>query len=442
MILNGEMILKRMMAATAAAALMTTIGTGPASAQPILIEDAEIITMGPEGVIKNGDILLNEEGRIEAVGPAVAAPAGATVIKAAGRVATPGLIAPYSTLGLIEYGLDKEANDDSTEGDFPLSASLDAVDAFNPNSTLISINRAGGVTRAISAPEAGGKLFGGRAAMVDLSGRINSITAPQVAQNVVMGYRGAARAGDSRLAAWRVLRDYLDEARAYAANPLTYKARVRDNDMTFSDLAALAPAAEGRQAMIVAVDSAVDIRNLIRLKTENNLNVIVLGGSEAWRVARELAATNTPVILDPVENLPGSYEDLGATLANAGRLHAAGVRIAFYNPDGGQTHNLRLLTQLAGNAVANGLPREAALAALTINPAAIYGLADRLGSIEAGKLGDVVIWDGDPLEVTTRPTHVFIDGRLMSPNNRQTRMRERYKDLKRGDLPFPYRGQD
>lgn len=434
-------MITRLLLSAAAAALMAGAALAQPTDRPILIKDARVHTMGPAGVIENGDVLLNN-GVIEAVGVDVPAPAGATVIEANGKVVTPGIFAAYSTLGLGEWGIDPEANDETTRDNFPLSAALDATDAFNPTSTLIAINRAGGVTRAVTAPEPGSKLFGGRAAVVDLSGRIASVTLADAAQNAVLGYAGAARAGDSRLGAMAVMREYLDEAKSYAANPRDYKSRARDNDMTFADLEALAPVVQGRQPMIVAVDSAVDLRSLIRLKTDYNLNVIVLGGAEAWRVAGALAATNIPVIMDPAANLPGSYEDLGATLANAAKLQEAGVKIAFYNPDGGTTHNLRLLTQQAGNAVAHGLPYEAALAALTINPATMYGLGQRLGSLEVGKMGDVVLWDGDPLEVTTRAVAVFIDGRAMSMQNRQTRMRERYKNLERGDLPFAYRGQD
>jgi imidazolonepropionase-like amidohydrolase len=424
------------------AVAMLAVGASLASAaaQPIVIQNARVHTMGPAGVIENGDVVMNE-GRLVAIGPDLQVPPGATVIDAAGRVVTPGIFAPFAEIGLVEYGLDGEADDTSADDDFPLSAALDAVDAFNPNSTLIAINRAGGVTRALSAPQPGGKLFGGRAAVVDLSGRIASVTVPQAAQTAYMGYAGAAREGDSRLGAWAILREYLTEARVYAINPRDYKARARDNDMTYADLEALGAVVAGRQPLIVAVNSAVELRNLIRLKTEFNLNVIALGGAEAWRVARELAATNIPVILDPVLNLPSSYESLGSTLANAARLHAAGVKIAFFNSDA-PAHNARLAPQLAGNAVAAGLPYEAALAALTINPATMYGVGDRLGSLEAGKLADVVIWDGDPLEVTTRAVAVFIDGRAMSMQNRQTRLRDRYRDLTRSDLPFAYRGEE
>ncbi|MEX0645063.1 MAG: amidohydrolase family protein, partial [Parvularculaceae bacterium] len=381
----------------AAAAFAAICGAcSAASAQVIAIQNARVHTMGPAGVIEDGDVILRD-GLIAALGQNLPAPEGATVIDASGRIVTPGIFAPYSQIGLVEIGLDRESNDSSSRDNFVLSASLDAIDAFNPTSSLIAINRAGGVTRAVSAPEPGDKIFGGRGMVVDLSGRVASITKPQAVQVAAGGYAGAARAGDTRMGGWAVLREYLDEAISYAANPRDYVLRNRDERFALRDIEALGPVIAGQLPLLISANSAGDIRTLLRLKERYRLNVIVLGGSEAWRVARELAAANTPVILDPLFNLPSQFEDLGATLANAARLHAAGVRISFYNPQGGETHNLRLLPQLAGNAVAAGLPYDAALAALTINPAAMYGLQSRLGSLEVGKLGDVVVWDGDPL---------------------------------------------
>jgi len=417
-------------------ALAGAFAAAPASAQVIAVQNARVYTMGAAGVIENGDVIVRN-GVISAVGVDLPAPEGASVIDAAGRVVTPGLFAPTSQLGLVEIGADDESNDASPKGDFALSAALDAVDAYNPNSTVIAIARAGGVTRALAAPSPGGKLFGGKAAVVDLSGRIGSVTKPQAAQTVVMGYGGASREGDTRMGAWAVLREYLDAAISYAANPRDYVMRPQDSRFSISDLKALGPVVAGQQPLIVRVNGASDIRNLLRLKNDYRLNVIIHGGAEAWRAGREIAAANVPVIIDATANLPYQFEDLGSTLANAARLQAAGVRIAIDAPD---THNLRLLPQMAGNAVANGLPYEAALAAITINPATMYGVQDRLGSLEVGKAADLVIWDGDPLEVTTRPVQVLIDGRAMSLENRQTRLRDRYKDLSRGDLPHAYRG--
>lgn len=422
--------------AASAAALLAL--AAPAFAQTVFIENARVHTMGPAGVIENGDVLIRN-GTIASVGADLTAPEGATVVNGRGRVVTPGFIAPYSQLGIVEISAEEETNDSRPGDGFPLSAALNAVDAYNPTSTLIAVNRAGGITRALSAPAPGGKLFGGQAMMIDLSGRVASVTRERAAQSVAMGYAGARRAGGTRLGGWAALRETLDEAISYAANPRDYVMRPRDHRHASRDLAALGPVVSGRQPLIVEAHSAADIRTLLKIKSDYNLNIVLLGGGEAWRVARELAAANVPVILDPLLNLPYQFEMLGATLENAARLHEAGVRIGFAD---GNTHNLRLLPQLAGNAVAAGLPYDAALEALTVNPARMYGLESRLGSLEAGKAGDVVIWDGDPLEVTTRPVAVFIDGRQMSMENRQTKLRDRYKDLSRGELPHAYRGEE
>ena len=414
--------------------------SGQIAEQAIVIQNARVYTMSGEnaGRIDNGDVIIRD-GVIVGVGQDLAPPEGAKIINAQGRIVTPGVFAAWSQIGLVELSLDEEANDSATSSDFPLSAGLDAADAFNPSSSVIAVNRAGGVTRAVSAPDFGVKMFGGQGVIVDLSESPASVTRAGAVQSVAMGAAGIGYNGGTRLGNWAALRDALDEAKTYAANPSAYVMRPRQGGLSIGDLKALGPVARGAQPLVVAVNSAADIRTLIRFKAQYGVNAIILGGMEAHLVAREIAAARIPVILNPMRNLPSQFEDLSATLSNAARLNAAGVTVAFYDPPSG-THNLRLLPQLAGNAVANGLPYEAALAALTINPARIYGVEGRLGSLEIGKAADVVVWDGDPLETATRPTHVLIDGRETSLGNRQTMLRDRYRDLSRGDLPFAYRG--
>ena len=416
------------------------IGAASASAQTTAIMNGEVHTAAGR-VIENGDVIITN-GRITQVGADLSAPSGATVIDAAGKVVTPGLFAPLSAIGLVEIGLDDEANDAGPQrGDgFALGAALDAIDAYNPSSVLIPINRAGGVTRATAAPQAGDSMFGGRAAVIDMSGRVNSVTKRNAAQILEMGYSGASRAGDTRMGAWALLREYLDEARSYANNPNDYVRRPRDARFSISDLRALGPVLAGDQPLVVSMNGAKDIRNLIRLKNRYGLNVIIAGGSEAWREARALAAADIPVLIDPLFNLPAQFEDLGATLENAARLEAAGVKISFYNQPGFGAHNLRLITQQAGNAVAHGLSYNAAIEAITVNPAAMFGLDDQLGTLEAGKIADVVIWEGDPLELNTQPEAVFINGQRQDLGNRQQMLSDRYRDLSRGALPHAYRG--
>jgi imidazolonepropionase-like amidohydrolase len=426
----------------ALAAFAAAASVSAAAAQTVAIQNARIYTMAGDGAgrIDNGDVIIRD-GVVAAIGQDLAAPEGATVINAQGRIVTPGIFAPWSQIGLVEINLDDEANDSSADEEFAQSAALDAADAFNPGSIVIPVNRAGGVTRAVSAPVPDSKMFGGQGAIVDLSGRPNSLIRARAVQSVAMGAEGAGLNGGTRLGAWASLRDALDEARAYAANPASYVMRPRKDGLSIGDLRALGPVARGQTPLVVDVNSVTDIRTLIKAKTEYGLNVIIKGGTEAHLVAAELRAANIPVILNPMLNLPSQFENLAASLQNAKKLNAAGVEIAFFDPPSG-THNLRLLPQLAGNAVANGLPYEEALKALTINPARMYGAADRYGSLEIGKAGDVVVWDGDPLETSTRPIAVLIDGRVSSLRNRQTMLRDRYKDLSRGDLPIAYRGSN
>ncbi len=390
-------------------------------------------------IIEEGDIIM-QNGEIISVGANLAAPEGATVIDATGRIVTPGIISPYSTIGIVEIGAVADSNDSGPNRSFELSAALNAADAYNPASTLVSVNRAGGVTRAVSVPSAGGSIFGGEAIMIDLTGGNNSITRAGIARSVQLGSGGISREGGTRLGVWAIVRETLDAAQTYANNPASYIADSSEGRYTVSDLKALGPVIRGEQRLLATVNRAADIRTLIKLKNDYRLNVIIVGGAEAWREARALAAANISVILDPMENLPANFESLSATLRNAAILNQAGVKISFFNPQGFGAHNLRLHRQQAGNAVANGLPFDAALAALTRNPAQMFGIGGRLGTIEVGKRGDVVVWDGDPLEVTTSAVAVIIDGQPQSLDNRQQKLLERYRDLSRGDLPHAYRG--
>jgi imidazolonepropionase-like amidohydrolase len=192
---------------------------------------------------------------------------------------------------------------------------------------------------------------------------------------------------------------------------------------------------QGRQALqgylngggrvVFDVERASDIRHVIAFAQHEHLNVAVRGAQEAWRVAGELATAGVPAILDPLDDLPESFDSVGATLENAARLERAGVKIAFSFNDP-QPHNIRKLRQGAGIAVAHGLPFEAALAALTRNPAEIFSVGDRNGVIERGRAADLVLWSGDPLEVTTLADAVFIQGVQQPMRSRQTELRDRY----------------
>ena len=400
----------------------------PAAAQTVLIRDGRVVTNGAAGTIENGDVLI-VDGRIRAVGADLAAPSGARVVEAQGRFITPGAFAAMSEVGLSEISGSGAPNDASIESD-TISAAADAGRAFNPGVAAIAVTRIEGVTRAAIAPSSTDTLFGGRGALVSLSGRPDSVFRPRAFMVVELGETGADRTGSSRAALWPAFEAALRDAREY---PARYQRGQGGAVLSELDAAALQPFARGQGAFLVHVDSAADIRRIIRFKRDNpGLDFIVHGGAEAWQVADELAAARIPVIVDPLANLPDSFERLSARLDNAALLQQAGVQIAIAPAPGTvDAHQARLVLQLAGNAVANGLPWEAAFAAVTRGPADIFGVGGELGRLERNYLADVVIWDGDPLEVQSAPTVVFIAGVEQPLVSRQTRLRDRYHPNRR-----------
>jgi imidazolonepropionase-like amidohydrolase len=387
----------------------------------VAITGATVHTLGPAGTLRGATVLI-AGGRIRATGTAVAVPAGARTIDAAGKVVTPGLFDSLTRLGLIEVSQVKETNGAKNE-EPGLTAAFDVSDAIDRRSMLIPINRVEGITRAVTAPIPGKSLFLGQGAVIDLSGSPSTVVRRSVAQFVTLGETGAQLAGGSRGAALERLRQALRDALDYDAHRAAFdRAQRRAYSLSQLDLEALLPVARGQQPLVVAVNHASDIEAVLGLARELKLHLILLEAAEAWEVADEIAAAHVPVLIDPLTNLPESFDILGATLENAARLARAGVTVAF---ESGDSHNSRNLRQAAGNAVANGMPWEQALAAMTANPARIWGIAD-CGTIEPGKDADLVIWDGDPLEVTSAAERVFIRGVEMPHDSRQLRLRDRY----------------
>ena len=411
---------------------LLAVATGSAAAETIALVGGTVHTLGPAGTLEGATVVI-ADGKIAAVGRGIAIPTGARVIDAAGKVITPGLFDSVSQIGLVDVSMEK-ASDDSESADPELSAAFDVADAFNPRSVLVAINRTEGLTRALVAPHAGATPIAGQAAVFDLSGEGAPLRDP-AALVVTLGEEGAAKTGGSRAATLLRLREALDDARDFAAHRDAWeRAERRPYALSRLDLAALQPALAGKVPVAAAVDRASDIEAALRLAADYGLRLVVVGGAEAWKVAPALAKAGVPVVLTPHQNLPDRFERLGATLENAARLHAAGVTVAFST---GDAHNGRNVKQDAGNAVAYGLPWDEGLKAMTVNPARIWGIDATYGTLEPGKDADVVIWDGDPLELTTFADRVFIRGREMPMENRQTLLRDRYRDLAR-PLPPAY----
>lgn len=400
----------------------------PAAAETVLIRDGRVVTNAEAGVIENGDVLIIDD-RIAMVGANIAAPRGARIIEAHGHYVTPGAFSAMSELGLSEVSGSGAPNDADIEGQ--VSAAADAARAFDPESTGVAVTRIDGVTRAaIATSETEGSIFSGQGALVSMSGASDSVFRPRAFQVLELGETGSDRIGGSRAALWPILEAALRDAREY---PGRYRSGQGGAVLDEIDAAALQPYARGQGLFVVHIERASDIRELIRFKRANpSLRFAIHGGAEAWQVADQLAAANIAVILDPLSNLPDRFERLSARLDNAVLLQRAGVRIAFApQPGTADAQSARLVLQLAGNAVANGLAWDAAFAAVSRGPAEIYGVGRELGQIQRGYTADVVVWDGDPLEVTSAPTNVFVEGVERPLVSRQTRLRDRYSPVRR-----------
>ncbi|HEV2531852.1 amidohydrolase family protein [Phenylobacterium sp.] len=439
----------------AAGAIAALALASQAHAQTVAIVNAHILTAGPKGEIANGTVLVRD-GKIAAVGADVKAPAGAQVLDAKGQVVTPGFVAVNSALGAVEIG---SLGNDLSVNDPQLGAAFDVSYALNPDSVLIPVARLGGLTTAVVTPRpisgrggeddeedassftAGGPgsgdkthgLFAGQAAVVHLGVGGGAPLRIKVAMVSPFGNSGAKLAGGARGAEFVALKTALQDVRDFMKNRAAYeRAGYRDLALSKVDLEALIPVVEGRMPLLVEVAKASDIRAVLRLAREEHVKLILNGAEEGWKVASEIAAAGVPVIMNPISDRPVDMESVGSTLENAARLNAAGVIIAIEGQGGAnRAHEARFN---AGNAVAHGLPFPAALAALTLNPARMFGVADRIGSLEPGKDADLVIWSGDPFEPLSRPQLILIEGKPQPLTSRQIELRDRYRDLAR---PYP-----
>ena len=420
------------------AAALALLSAAPALAQDVAITHARLVIGDGSDPINNGTVLV-QGGKVIAAGAAVLVPAGVKTIDAQGKWVTPGLVVAVTDLGLIDVGAVDDSNDSDADKS-PFSAGLDISAAINPNDLPIQVSRAGGVTRAAVAPMGTSSIFGGQGAVIDLGADPDAVMVPRAFQYVELGETGARRAGGSRAATYAQLHNALAEARELALAPAA--ARRDDVLLTRSDAAALGAVVTGKQPLYVHVERASDIRMVLGLKREFPLlKLVIVGAAEGWMVAPELARSGVPVLATPLTDLPNAFEQLGSTQSNVGRMKAAGVKVAL----GGFGDQPRYAPQYAGNLVAltrvpgaSGLTWGQAFAAISSGPADIMGLGDRFGSLRAGRAGDVVIWDGDPLEVSSGVVRVFIDGVEQPLSNHQTKLRDRYARPGEGDLPKAY----
>src|SRR5690606_15927509 len=407
---------------TALAAAALSFVALAAGAQDLLIRNATVHTAGPQGTLQGADVLVRD-GVIAAVGTGLPAPAGVQVVDAQSRPLTPTLFGGITAIGLEEVSGERSTVDASLALGaethlMTVRPEFDVTLAYNPASVLVPVTRIEGIgwTLLEAGSTEGGSIIGGQGAVVRLDGSADP-AGPDVLF-IDLGSDAAELSGRSRAAQWMLLDQLVDEVRGRipaGSHAALLTPAGRDTLKRYLD-------AGGR--VVVNVDRAADIRQLLRWSDRHGVDIAISGGAEAWKLAPALAEAGVPVFVNPLANLPGGFDQIGATMENAARLEAAGVAVGF--TQGGDTHNARKVRQLAGNAVANGLPWEDGLAGLTSVPARAFGVADRFGSIAPGKRADLVLWSGDPLEVNAVALQVWMDGEAIPMRSRQTELRDRY----------------
>ena len=392
-------------------------------AQTIAITGGTVYPVsGPK--MENATVLIRD-GRITAVGPAVTVPGDATRIDARGKWVTPGLIDGGTQLGLTEISAVNATNEGALRGS-DVAAAFNVAEGINPASTLIPVTRVEGVTTTLAAPASG--WISGQAVLIDLDGATieQMLVRSPVGMLVDLSEGSKSAGGGSRAGVAQRLRRVFSDALEYSRRRTEYtRAQMQQLAAPAADLEALLPVLRGQLPLIAFANRRSDIETALRIGREFKLKLILAGAQEAWMIAPQLTGAGVPVLVQPLDNIP-SYDALGVRYENAAVLAKGGVKVALLETD---THNARDLRQQAGNAVSYGMAWDQALRAVTLAPAEIFGVGDRYGSLDAGKVANVVVWSGDPFEFTSAVEHVFIRGREIPLRSRQTELFERYKTL-------------
>jgi len=385
--------------------------------EELLLKNAKVHTATDRGTLENTDILIRD-GVIVRIGKNIVS-SRAEEKDLSGKTISPGLIAPQTQLGIVEIELIPETRDDRSD---IYSAGLSIDSAFNPSSTLIPYNLTGGITLSLTSPSSSG-LFSGLTSAFSLSG---SLEESLISSNMAMS-ANIGGGEDSIAAKIQLLEDSLSLSSFF--QPKECLERYHNNsslpdgvNYSCRDLSALKKVVDKKIPLVVRANRASVILTLIDFAKTNNINLIISGAEEGWRVSRQLAEAEIPVILQPIDNIPNSFNELGSRLDNASMLHKSGVKILIGSHE---THNAYLSRQGAGIAVSYGLPWEEALKGLTKNIAEVFKI-DKRGSIQPGYIADIVVWSGDPLEVTSFVEQVYLSGESVSTKNRSMRLKERY----------------
>ena len=403
-----------------------------AFSQTIVIKGGEIYT-GLNQESFTGDILIEGDTILEVSTKPLK---GDVVVDASNKIITPGVIAPDTQIGILEIGAISETRD----GDSDIySMGFSVFDAINPNSTLIPWNRSNGVTSAITLPDFNWDPLSGMASFLLLDGSLRVNGMPDVA---LTGEIGALSSG-SRAESLILLRDLLEFAAILDEKDMASSKKISEAiedfeiaelmDLQPRDVIALYNLLNNNLPLIIKTNRASDILKLIDIKKLYRLNLVLMSAQEATLVADEIAENNIPVIINPFDNIPDSFDELASNIRIASSLEKAGIKVMFSES---RTHNYHLIRQGAGNAVANGMSYTGAIMALTSNVAESFNIPER-GRLQQGMKADLVIWEGDPLEPSTFPSKVYINGNDMDLSTRSSRLTERYIDKR--DLPNTYK---
>jgi imidazolonepropionase-like amidohydrolase len=407
-------------------ALAVLVLSSPVAGQapvPIAITGGKVFPVSGPPIDRATVLIVN--GTIAAIGTDVAVPANAQRVDATGKWVTPGLVNAATSLGLVEVDAVDSTDDASAKGERGVAAAVRAWEALNPASELWAPARQDGITTAVVLPSGG--FIGGQAAMVETyQGPVaEMVRKAPIGVTLDLGAREAAEAG-SRPELFLRLRELLETAKQYSTGAVPFdSAQLRALWPARSHIRALVPVVKGTLPLLVHAERAADLEAVLALSRELSFKVVFYGAAEGWKVAADLAAARAPVVVGGLANLPEDFDELGATLENAARLQRAGVQVIVTAL--GENTFRGAVRQHVGNAIANGLPWDAALRAVTLTPAEAFGAAGTLGSLQPGRDGNVVVWNGDPFEIGTRAEHVFVRGREASGPTRDQLLVERYR---------------
>ena len=394
---------------------------GPLFSDTTLIKNATIYD-GVKNIPFEGNILI-ENGTIKRISSANMQ--ADFVIDASGMIVTPGIIGTDTNIGIVEIGALSVTRDDSSD---IYSIGFSIHDAFNPKSTLIPWNRSNGVTSALSLPQNTSSPIGGLGSYFLLDGELDITSNKDI---VMIGNVGGS-SNKSRAETFSVMDDLLSFASSINARDLSSDSDIADliegspiadfMELHPRDVKALFKLVNDNLPLIISTHRASDILKLIELKEKYSLNLIIKGAQDASLVASQIAESNIPLIINPINNIPDSFDELASNIQMASRLEKKGIDIMFNTP---RSHNFHLVRQGAGVAVANGMSYEAAIKAITSTPANVFNI-DQRGEIKTGYFADIVIWDADPLEPSSMPEYVFINGKAIDLTTRSSRLRDRY----------------